>query len=198
MNARFPLLVLAGALLIPKSHGETAKDREGAVRKDRAALEYDARWIYHDFRAGFAKAKHTGRPLLVVIRCVPCLACAGIDAQVIEEKTLGSLLDQFVRGRVINASALEELNDEDRAKLGIAKDRMALRAKGVGQFGKHAAAKNAGFLKDDILTELDGSSAQITESGLPGKLLKAHQPGERVKTAVLRGGSRLELSLPMP
>ena len=440
MNARIPLLAFATALLTAPSRGEAVKDREGAVRKDRTALEYDARWIYNDFRAGFAKAKETGKPLLVVLRCVPCLACAGIDAQVLEEKSLAPLLDQFVCVRVINANALdlslfqfdydlsfstmffngdgtvygrygswthqhdpldrttagfsralegalalhrgypanktslagkqggpvpfktpveipglagkykaeldwegkveqscvhchqvgdafrtsyreqgkavpeewvfpfpkpetiglalapdhaarvesvaagsiaaaaglragdelislggqllispadvswllhrfsgagkilavvkrgsaavdvaltlppgwreasdiskrvgtwtmramalggmilEELGDDERAKLGIAKDRMALRAKGVGQYGKHAAAKNAGFQKDDILTELDGSSARSTEGALIGRLLRDHKPGERVKTTLLRGGNRLELSLPM-
>ncbi len=440
MNARFPVLALTAAVLAASSHAETVKDREAAVRKDRAVLENDARWIYNDFRAGFEKAKQTGKPLLIVIRCVPCLACAGIDAQVLEEKSLAPLMDQFVCVRVINANALdlslfqfdydlsfsamffngdgttygrygswthqrdpldkttagfqrtlegalamhsgypanksslagkqggpvpfktpveipslaarykaeldwegkvvqscvhchqvgdafrtsyreqgkvvpeewvfpfpqpetigltlapdhmarieavaadsiaaagglraademislggqplispadvswalhrapasgtlpavvrrgsasvtlsitlpagwrgkadiskrvgtwplramalggmilEDVSDEDRAKLGIATDRMALRAKGVGQFGKHAAAKNAGFLKDDILTALDGSSAQITESGLIGKLLMDHKPGERVKTTVLRGGKPIELFLPM-
>ncbi len=440
MSPRLPLLALTGAFLCTAAHGETVKDREGAVRKDRAALEYDARWIYNDFNAGFAKAKQTGKPLLVVIRCVPCLSCAGIDAQVLEDKTLAPLLDQFVCVRLINANALdlarfqfdydlslsalffngdgtvygrfgswahqrdpldkttdgfrstlegalaihrgypgnkaqlalkqggpvpfktpveipalaqrykaeldwegkvvqscvhchqvgdafrtsyrdkgkpvpmewiypfpqpdtigltlaadhaarvatvapesiaakaglragdefvslagqplispadvswtlhrtpesgtlaavvkrggapaavsialpagwreqadiskrvgtwpmrgmalgglvlEELTDEERAKLGIAKDRMALRAKGVGQYGKHAAAKNAGFQKEDVLTELDGSSARITESALIGKLLNGHKAGERVKTKVLRGGKTVELSLPM-
>ena len=440
MIARLPLLALTAALLTVSSHGETVKDREGAVRKDHAALENDERWIYNDFRAGFEKAKQTGKPLLIVIRCVPCLACAGIDAQVLEEKSLVPLLDQFVCVRVINANALdlalfqfdydlsfsamcfngdgtaygrygswthqrdpldkttagfqralegalaihrgypankatlagkqggavpfrtpveipslaarykaeldwegkvvqscvhchqvgdafrtafreqgktvpeewvfpfpqpetigltlapdhaarieavaadsiaaagglraadelislggqplispadvswalhrapasgtlpavvkrgtasvalsitlpaawreradiskrvgtwpmramalggmilEEVSDEDRAKLGIESGHMALRAKGVGQYGKHAAAKNAGFLKDDVLTALDGSSAQITESGLIGKLLKDHQPGERVNTTVLRGGKPIELFLPM-
>ncbi|MEO6786248.1 MAG: thioredoxin family protein [Chthoniobacteraceae bacterium] len=107
MNARFPLVALSVALLHSASFGEAVKDREGAVRKDRTALEYDACRIYNDFRAGFAKAKQTGKPLLVVLRCVPCLACAGIDAQVLEEKDLVPLLDQFVCVRVINANALD-------------------------------------------------------------------------------------------
>ena len=442
MNARVPLLaIFSSAALAITSYGEAVKDSESAVRQDRSALEYDARWIYNDFRAGFAKAKQTGRPLLVVLRCVPCMACAGIDAQVLEEKALVPLLEQFVCVRVIDANALdlslfqfdydlsfstmffngdgtiygrygswthqhdpmdrttagfksalegalaihrgypankaslagkqggpipfktpveipglagrykaeldwegkvvqscvhchqvgdairtsyreqgkavpeewvfpfpkpetigltlapdhaarvesvatgsiaeeaglragddllslggqpiispadvswvlhrfsgagkifavarrgnalvmnvaltmpagwressdiskrvgtwpmrgmalggmilEDLGDEDRAKLGIARDRMALRAKFVGQNGKHAAAKNAGFQKEDVVTELDGSSARTTESALIGRLLKNHKPGESVKAAVLRGASRLEFSLPM-
>jgi hypothetical protein len=441
MNARIPLLaIVSTAALTFPSHGEAVKDREGAVRKDRAAMEYDARWIYNDFRAGMAKAKETGKPLLVVLRCVPCLSCAGIDAQVLEEKSLVPLLDQFVCVRVINANALdlslfqfdydlsfstmffngdgtiygrygswthqhdpmdkttagfraalegalaihrgfpanktalagkqggpipfktpleipglagkykteldwegkvvqscvhchqvgdafrtsyrdqgkpvpeewvypfpkpetigltlapdqaahvesvaagsvaaaagvkagdelvslggqplvspadvswvlhrfsgsgkliavvkrgstagnvtltmpqgwratadisrrvgtwsmrgmalgglvlEEPTDEERAKLGIAKNQMALRAKGVGQYGKHAAAKNAGFQKEDVITELGGSYARITEGALIGKLIKDHKPGDRVKTTVLRGGKKVELSLPI-
>jgi len=435
-----PLSSLLGLLFAVAAFAETVKDREGAVRNDKAAMEKDARWIYNDFRAGFAKAKATGKPLLVVLRCVPCLSCAGIDAQVLQEPELAPLLDRFVCVRLINANAidlslfqfdydlsfstiffngdgtvygrygswthqrdpmdkttagykaalqgalaihagypankaalvgkqggptpfktpveiptladrykleldwqgkvvqscvhchqigdafrasyrdkgkpvppewifpfpqpetigvtlatdraarvesvvgdsiagrsglrtgdefislagqpmvspadvswvlhrapqggslpavvsragspvtlnitlptgwrektdiskrvgtwsmrgmalgglvLEELTDAERAQRGIAKDRVALRAKGVGQFGKHAAAKNAGFQKDDVIAEIDGSFARVTEGELIGRLLKDWKPGERVKTTVLRGDRRIELSLPI-
>ena len=86
---------------------ETVKDREAAVRNDRAAMEKDARWIYNDTERGFAEAKRTGKPLLVVLRCVPCLSCMGIDASVLTEPLLAPLLDQFVCVRVINANTLD-------------------------------------------------------------------------------------------
>jgi hypothetical protein len=86
---------------------DTVKDREGAVRADKAAMENDARWIYNDWQKGFAKAKWENKPLLVVLRCVPCLACAGIDASVLNEPDLQPLLDKFVCVRVINANALD-------------------------------------------------------------------------------------------
>ncbi len=98
---------LAGALAVASSLAETVKDREAAVRHDKAALEKDARWIYNDFERGFAEARRTGKPLLIVLRCVPCLSCAGIDAQVLEEAALAPLLDQFICVRVINANALD-------------------------------------------------------------------------------------------
>lgn len=78
------------------------------MRGDRAKMEHDDRWIYDNYQRGFDEAKRTGKPLLVVLRCVPCLACMGIDAQVLlEEKELASLLDQFVCVRLINANALD-------------------------------------------------------------------------------------------
>ena len=87
---------------------EAVKDREGAVRGDRAAMEKDARWIYNDWQRGFEEARRTGKPLMVVLRCVPCLACAGIDARVLDPANgLGDLLDRFVCVRVINANALD-------------------------------------------------------------------------------------------
>lgn len=89
-------------------HSESVKDREGAVRSDRAKLEHSDRWIYNDYARGFAEAKKSGKPLLVVLRCVPCMACMGIDTQVLtEEKELAALLDQFVCVRLINANAMD-------------------------------------------------------------------------------------------
>ena len=102
-------LAVCGLLLVTAPHApaETVKDREGAVRSDRAAMEGNARWIYNDWQKGFDEAKRTGKPLLVVLRCVPCLACAGIDAQVLSESDITSLLDKFVCVRVMNANALD-------------------------------------------------------------------------------------------
>ena len=81
-----PALLLAFPLiLMPALRAEAVKDREGAVRGDRARMENDARWIYNDVDRGFAEAARTGRPLLVVLRCVPCLSCVGLDAEVLTE-----------------------------------------------------------------------------------------------------------------
>ena len=101
--AALTLCAFPGAL-----YSETVKDREAAVRDDKASMEKDARWIYNDWEKGLAEGKRTGKPVLVVLRCVPCLACAGIDAQVLLQETdLNPLLDQFVCVRVINANALD-------------------------------------------------------------------------------------------
>lgn len=100
-----PLTVIALSVL---ARAETVADRKGAILKDRASLEYDPRWIYDDYERGFAEARRTGKPLLVVLRCIPCLACAGIDAKVVVENSeLAPLLDRFVCVRVVNANALD-------------------------------------------------------------------------------------------
>src|SRR4051812_47284563 len=97
----------AASILSNASFAETVKDREGAVRQDRSKMENDSSWIYNDWRHGFEEAKRTGKPLMVVLRCVPCMACMGIDASVLQEPELAPLLDQFVCVRVINANALD-------------------------------------------------------------------------------------------
>ena len=96
MNAiRFLLPLLASGLL-STAFADAVKDREGAVRKDRADMQNDNRWIYNDWQKGFTEAKRTGKPLLVVLRCVPCLSCMGLDASVLTSTDLTPLLDQFV------------------------------------------------------------------------------------------------------
>ncbi|MCB1227507.1 MAG: PDZ domain-containing protein [Verrucomicrobiales bacterium] len=98
------LLILSGNFPLG---AEAVKDREGAVRGDAAAMREDARWIYNDIEKGFAESKKTGKPLLVVLRCVPCLACMGMDAEVLKSAALQPLLDAFICVRVINANALD-------------------------------------------------------------------------------------------
>lgn len=110
MRATFLLiLTIAGLHGFPSTlWAQSVKDREGAVRSDRAAHESDPRWIYNSVAQGLAEAQKTGKPLLVALRCVPCLACSAIDAQVLlKQSELSSLLDQFVCVRVINANALD-------------------------------------------------------------------------------------------
>ncbi|HET6408446.1 MAG TPA: thioredoxin family protein, partial [Chthoniobacteraceae bacterium] len=82
---RFLLLLL---VIHSLACGEAVKDREGAVRKDRAAMEKDERWMYNDIESGFAAAKKSGKPMLVALRCVPCLSCMGIDATILTDPSL--------------------------------------------------------------------------------------------------------------
>ncbi len=42
-----------------------------ALMKQLSDLDVQGAWIYNDLDAGFAEARRTGKPLLVVLRCVP-------------------------------------------------------------------------------------------------------------------------------
>lgn len=86
---------------------ETVKDRRAAVLDDRDAMEKNSRWVYNDYEKGFRLAKELNKPVLIILRCVPCLSCAGIDASVLNEPSLEPLLDKFVCVRVMNANALD-------------------------------------------------------------------------------------------
>lgn len=100
--------LLAACFITGFLHAESVKDREGAVRADKARMENDQRWAYNDVESGFKQARLTGKPLLIVMRCVPCLACMGLDSAVLMQGAeLAPLLDQFVCVRVINANALD-------------------------------------------------------------------------------------------
>ncbi len=102
-----------------------------------------------------------------------------------------------MRGMVLGGMALDTLPAEERLKLGLAPGGMALRVKGLGAHGKHAAAKNAGFQKGDIILEVDGKASFTTESLLLGYLLQNRFPGDRVQVKLSRNGSRTEIALPM-
>ena len=75
----------------------SGQEREKKVRSDRQTVEEQGYWIYNDLPKGFDEAKKTGKPLLVAIRCIPCEACAQLDAQVVSrDPAVRKLLDEFV------------------------------------------------------------------------------------------------------
>jgi serine protease Do len=92
---------------------------------------------------------------------------------------------------------LDDLPADARRAAGLADNVLALRARHVGEYGAHAAAKNAGFIKGDVLVEIDGSSKHLTESQLMAGLVNSRRPGDRIPVVVLRDGRRLTLELPM-
>ncbi|MBI4325550.1 MAG: hypothetical protein HY674_09830 [Chloroflexi bacterium] len=63
--------LLTGLLLLAAATMPAAEDRREKVLKDRAELQADAHWIYNDLPKGFTQASQTGKPLLVVLRCIP-------------------------------------------------------------------------------------------------------------------------------
>jgi hypothetical protein len=94
--------VLAGMML---SCQLGAQDTLRETLKD---VEIASHWIYDDLPAAIAQAKTTGKPLLVVLRCVPCPPGRALDTQVMKpDSELAALEKNFVCVRVIQAEGLD-------------------------------------------------------------------------------------------
>jgi serine protease Do len=96
------------AVVLALASSATAQDRPTKVRNDKARVEAQGFWIYNDLPAGVAEAKKTGKPLLVVFRCIPCEACAQLDEQVVErDPAVQELLGRFVCVRIVHANGMD-------------------------------------------------------------------------------------------
>jgi len=100
-----------------------------------------------------------------------------------------------LRRMALGGMKLEELPAEGRKKAGLPETGMAVRVEFVGQFGPHAAAKQAGFLKDDIIISFDDRTDLPRETDLLAYGVTNHKPGDKVPVTVLRGGKKLNLTL---
>jgi hypothetical protein len=91
---------------------------------------------------------------------------------------------------------LEDLSDDERTKRGLETNVLALRARHVGQYNEHAVAKNAGFLQEDVIVAVNGSTGRWSETEMIAAALQKPK-GEMLEVTVLRGKQRLELKLPV-
>jgi S1-C subfamily serine protease len=74
---------------------------------------------------------------------------------------------------------------------------MALHVKHVGQYGAHAAAKNAGVQAGDILIAYDSRTDLVREADIFRQGMLERKPGQRVPITVSRSGKLIQLQLPM-
>ena len=102
-------------------------------------------------------------------------------------------LRRMVTGGILFAQATEK----QRRSAGVAKGKMALVAKHVGQYGKHAVAKRAGFRKGDIIVSFDGLDQDMTTSQLLAYGARKTKPGQIIPVTVIRGKKRLRFRLRM-
>jgi len=86
----------------------SAQTRDQKVRGDKAKVEAAGFWIYNDLPKAFAEAKQTSKPLVVVMRCIPCDECVKLDDDLVDQdERLQALLEKFVRVRVVSANGLD-------------------------------------------------------------------------------------------
>src|SRR5581483_4583663 len=71
-------------------------------------VEADGYWIYNDLPKGLAEAKATGKPLLVILRCIPCEECVKLDDDLVnQDPRVRPLLEKFVRVRIVSTNGLD-------------------------------------------------------------------------------------------
>lgn len=99
MKTLLPLLLLLA----------TPQDDKAKLRAAMGDQNLVGPWIYDDAEAGFAEAKRTGKPLMVVLRCVPCKSARTLDDAVRRrsDPDLAALLDRFVCVRIVQAYGLD-------------------------------------------------------------------------------------------
>lgn len=101
-------LGLLGVLVAGAALPQQKVDREAKVRADKAKLEAAGYWIYNNLPKAFAEAKATGKPMIVVLRCIPCEECVKLDDELIDnDERMRPLLEQFVRARVVSTNGLD-------------------------------------------------------------------------------------------
>jgi len=93
--------------------------------------------------------------------------------------------------------SLEEATPEERARAKVTESQLALKVKAVGQYGAHAAAKNAGFQKDDVIIAFDGQTERRNEGQIFEYVLNQKHIGEKMPVIVLRGTERKTLTMPV-
>lgn len=100
--------LVLGVLFPAVAPAQEKLSREQKVLKDRQHFQNDSSWIYNDFTAALAEAKKSGKPILAVMRCLPCEECVKLDDAVLDSHpTIQKLRDQFVSVRVVSNNGLD-------------------------------------------------------------------------------------------
>jgi hypothetical protein len=99
------LTIVACGLLTAGAFGQ---NREDKVRNDKKKVEAEGYWIYNDLPKAIAQAKEKNRPIVAVLRCIPCEECVKLDDEIIDaDEQLKKLLDQYVRVRIVSTNGLD-------------------------------------------------------------------------------------------
>jgi serine protease Do len=107
-------LLLSAGLLLVAAGWLPAQDRDTKVRNDRKTFQGSNDWIYNDLDEGIRAARAAGKPLFVVLRCIPCEACQEFDDDVARrDPIIRDMLDQYVCVRIVQANALDLTHFQD-------------------------------------------------------------------------------------
>ena len=171
-SAAVLLAVVAASPAQPQS-------REQKVRADKQRVEADGFWVYNDLPKAFAEAKTTGKPLLVVLRCIPCEECVKLDDDLVnQDNRVRPLLEQFVRCRVVSTNGLDlSLFQFDTDQSFAA---FLLNADGT-VYGRYGTRSHRTNWSDDVSIEGLAKALQV------GLDLHKHYPANKAALAGKRG-----------
>ena len=100
------LVILLGVTAAGQT--QERKTRDQLVHEDLENVLQDGFWIYNDFEQARVQAEAANKPLLVVLRCIPCEACAQLDREVMERDPLiRRLMSDYVCLRIVYANGLD-------------------------------------------------------------------------------------------
>ena len=101
----FYIALLQCSTLCLKGFGQT---RDEMVREDRRKVTEDGFWIYNDLPKAFENAEKSGKPILVVLRCIPCHECVKLDDELVDQDpVIRPLLEQFICVRQVSTNGLD-------------------------------------------------------------------------------------------
>ena len=71
MNLHKLSILLGISLILVSSIQAAPGDRDAMVRNDQSSFADNEDWIYNDLDKAKEQAKASGKPLFVVLRCIP-------------------------------------------------------------------------------------------------------------------------------
>ncbi len=101
-------LAACAAMLLATSVSAQPPTREEKVRGDKKKVEAAGTWIYNDVPKAFAESAKTGKPIVAVLRCLPCEECVKLDDELIDaDERIKPLLEKFVPLRIVSTNGLD-------------------------------------------------------------------------------------------
>jgi serine protease Do len=88
---------------------------------------------------------------------------------------------------------LRSMSREEISAIDLPQNQMALLVEHVGQYGNHAIAKRAGFIKGDIMVSFDGKTESMRETEIFAHVLRHRPSGTSVEIKIIRKNKPMTL-----
>lgn len=101
------VIALTTVLLLGSPAGAQS-ERVQKVQADRQQFASKKDWLYNDLAAAYRQARSTGKPIMAVLRCIPCEECVKLDDDLIHnDPVVAPLMKQFILLRLTGTNGLD-------------------------------------------------------------------------------------------